>query len=195
MIEVLTPAAARAEQAALVALLQDAVDGGASVGFLPPLPAAEAREYWRTVEAAVAEGTRVLLAAHDVRRVVVGSAQLQLAGKPNARHRAEVQKVMVHRRARRLGVGRALMLATEEQARRHGRSTLVLDTRQGDLAEALYLSVGYRFAGAIPQYARSADGALDASAFYYKLLAPVAGTSEQRMPAGAARGFATTERA
>ena len=46
----------------------------------------------------------------------------------------------------------------------------VLDTRQVDPSERLYTSVGYRLAGAIPAYAKSADGALDPSAFYYRLL-------------------------
>jgi len=88
----------------------------------------------------------------------------------NARHRAEVSKVMVHRRARRRGVGRALMLALEGHARRLGRTTLILDTRQGDPSETLYRGLGWTFAGAIPAYARSATGALDATAYYYKLL-------------------------
>ena len=102
----------------------------------------------------------------------MGSAQLDLAMRANARHRAEVSKVMVHRRARRRGIGRALMLALEEHARRLGRTTLVLDTRQGDPSEALYRALGWTFAGAIPCYARSATGALDATALYYKLLDP-----------------------
>ena len=32
--------------------------------------------------------------------------------------------------------------------------------------------MGWTFAGAIPRYARSATGALDATALYYKLLDP-----------------------
>jgi acetyltransferase len=77
---------------------------------------------------------------------------------------------MVHRRARRQGVGRALMLAAEAEARRLGRSTLVLDTRHGDPSEILYRSLGWERAGEIPRYARSADGTLHATAFYFKLL-------------------------
>ena len=77
---------------------------------------------------------------------------------------------MVHRRARRQGVGRALMLAAEAEARRLGRSTLVLDTRHGDPSEILYRSLGWELAGEIPRYARSADGTLHATAFYFKLL-------------------------
>jgi GNAT superfamily N-acetyltransferase len=161
-----------AERAALVALLRDAVESGASVGFLPPLGDAEAASYWATVAAGLREGSRVVLVARDGELGLVGSAQLELGVRANARHRAEVTKVMVHRRARRRGVGRALMLALEDHARRLGRTTLVLDTRQGDPSEVLYRAVGWTFAGAIPGYARSATGTLDATALYYKLLDP-----------------------
>ena len=171
-IEPLAVAEMDAERDALVALLRDAVESGASVGFLPPLGDAEAAAYWATVAAGLREGSRVVLAARDDELGLVGSAQLELAMRANASHRAEVSKVMVHRRARRRGVGRALMLALEEHARRLGRTTLILDTRQGDPSEVLYRTAGWTFAGAIPGYARSATGALDATAFYYKLLAP-----------------------
>lgn len=171
-IEALTAVAVQTHQAALVALLQDAVDSGASIGFLPPIAETEAAQYWDAVAAALGEGSRVVLAAHDPELGLVGSGQLELATRANARHRAEVAKVMVHRRARRRGVGRALMLALEEHARRLGRTTLVLDTRQGDPSEDLYRSGGWTFAGAIPRYARSATGAFDATALYFKLLEP-----------------------
>jgi ribosomal protein S18 acetylase RimI-like enzyme len=125
------------------------------------------------VAQAVGEGRRVLLVAR-VEGVIAGSGQLDLEARPNGRHRAEVIKLMVRTDRRRRGIGRALMLGLEAEARRHGRTTLVLDTRQGDPSERLYASLGWRFAGAIPRYARSASGALDASAFYYKLLDPTA---------------------
>jgi acetyltransferase len=156
--------------AAFIALLQDAVKSGASVGFLPPLGAEEAAAYWRSVFAAMGRRARLLLVGRGDDGALIGSAQLDLALKPNALHRAEVQKVMVHTGARRRGIGRALMLAVEAEARRLGRTTLVLDTRHGDPSEGLYLGVGYQCAGVIPRYARSANGVLDASAFYYKLL-------------------------
>jgi GNAT superfamily N-acetyltransferase len=168
-IEPLDRESARRDEPALIALLQDAVDGGASVGFLPPLAPAEARAYWRIVGDSVGAGTRVLLVARRDADIV-GTAQLDLATRPNARHRAEVTKVIVHRTARRRGIGRALMQALEAEARRLGRTTLVLDTRYGDPSERLYASVGWHPAGVIPRYARSADGRLDASAFYYRLL-------------------------
>jgi len=158
------------ELRALVALLKDAVDSGASVGFLPPLAEAEGEAYWRGVIEDVRDGSCVLLGAREADGALVGTAQLVLAMRPNGSHRAEVAKVIVHTKARRRGIGRALMLALEERARRLGRTTLVLDTRRGDPSEQLYTSVGYTLAGVIPRYARSANGALDPSAFYYRVL-------------------------
>ena len=171
-IEPLSVPQVEAERPALVALLQDAVESGASVGFLPPLGDVEAASYWAGVAVGLREGSRVVLAARDAELGLVGSAQLELATRANAGHRAEVSKVMVHRRARRRGVGRALMFALEDHARQLGRTTLILDTRQGDPSEVLYRAVGWTFAGAIPDYARSATGALDTTALYYKLLDP-----------------------
>jgi acetyltransferase len=171
MIEALEAPAAPAHRPALVALLQDAVDSGASLGFVPPLDAAEAGAYWDGVIAGLAGGDRRLCVAREGGSVV-GSVQLELASRPNARHRAEVTKLMVHRIARGHGLGRALMRAVEDEARRLGRTTLFLDTRQGDPAERLYQGLGWVFAGAIPRYARSADGTLHTTAIYYRLLEP-----------------------
>ncbi|HEU4368295.1 MAG TPA: GNAT family N-acetyltransferase [Methylomirabilota bacterium] len=170
-IEALTVVEAREALPALSALLRDVVDGGASVGFLPPLTASTAAEYWGTVVAAIADGSRVLLVARRAEDgAIVGTAQLDLSTRENGRHRAEVAKVMVPGAAQRQGIGRALMLAAEEHSRRLGRTTLVLDTRSGDPSERLYASLGWQRAGEIPRYAQSAGGRLDASAFYYKLL-------------------------
>jgi GNAT superfamily N-acetyltransferase len=156
---------------ALVELLKDVVDDGASIGFLPPLDRTEAAAYWKGVANAVRAGGRVVLIARD-EAGIVGSAQLDVESRPNGRHRAEVMKVMVATRGRRRGIGRALMMATEDAARAHHRTTLVLDTRRGDPSEQLYTSLGWQLAGVIPRYARSANGALDPSAFYYKLVGP-----------------------
>jgi ribosomal protein S18 acetylase RimI-like enzyme len=153
----------------LVELLQDAVASGASIGFLPPLAADDARDYWQSVLADIGSGARVLLAARDGGRMI-GTVQLELAAKPNARHRAEVQKLMVHTGARGQGIGRRLMEALEDPARAAGRTLLVLDTRQGDVAERLYERHGYIRAGAIPKFALSAEGTLDATVFFYRLL-------------------------
>ena len=169
-IEVLGAEQAARERDGLVALLTDAVDSGASVGFLPPLAAADGEAYWRGVVEAVRDGSCILLGARELDGTLVGTAQLLLTTRPNGSHRAEVAKVIVHTKARRRGIGRALMLAIEERARGLGRTTLVLDTRRGDPSEPLYTSVGYTLAGVIPRYARRADGALDPSAFYDRLL-------------------------
>ena len=170
VIEVLGIDSAMRELTGLVVLLKDAVDSGASVGFLPPMAEAEGQAYWRSVVEAVREGSCVLLGAREADGTLVGTAQLLLATRPNGSHRAEVAKVMVHTKARRRGIGRALMLAIEARARGLGRTTLVLDTRRGDPSEQLYLAVGYTLAGVIPRYARSADNDLDPSALYYRLL-------------------------
>ena len=169
-IESLGAAETEREIRALSALLRDAVDSGASIGFLSPMAKGEAEAYSQTVVLALREGSRVLLVARAAEGAMVGSAQLDLATRPNARHRGEVMKAMVHTKARRQGIGRSLMLAIGAHARRRGRTTLVLDTRRGDPAERLYADVGWTLAGVIPKYARSADGSPDASAVYYKLL-------------------------
>jgi GNAT superfamily N-acetyltransferase len=108
--------------------------------------------------------------ARDAGGNIAGTVQLDLEQRANGNHRAEVMKLMVLSAARRQGLGRTLMEAAESEARRLGRTTLVLDTRQGDPSETLYRAMGWEPAGAIPRYARSADGALHTTVFYYKLL-------------------------
>ena len=155
----------------LIALFQDALDSGAALGFLPPLTPEAGAAYWRRVGEAVAAGSVVLLLARDAGTAeIVGTVQLALAPQSNGRHRAEVMKMMVHRRTRRQGVARQLLQALDAEARRLGRSTLVLDTRQGDDAEQLYRRVGYQVAGTIPAFAQNPDGTLHATVLYYKLL-------------------------
>jgi len=165
-IELLTSRTAHEKLEDLIELLRDAVDSGASVGFLPPLSRDAASDYWRSIFADLDAGHRLLLGAMDGPKLV-GSVQLELARKPNASHRAEVQRLLVLRSARRQGIGERLMRQLHELARQHGRTLLVLDTREGDPSELLYRKLGYTRAGVIPGYARSADGALDATAFYY----------------------------
>jgi ribosomal protein S18 acetylase RimI-like enzyme len=166
----LNPAQAEAFLPGLVMLLKDSVESGASVGFLPPLSESDAMEYWRDVISDMRRGSKVLLVALEEPDTVAGAVQIELASKANAQHRAEVQKLMVRTDYRGQGLGRALMDAVESAAREAGRTLLVLDTRQGDIAEELYLSLGYTLAGVIPQYARSANGELHATSLFYKLL-------------------------
>jgi ribosomal protein S18 acetylase RimI-like enzyme len=169
-VEQLSAERVRAHQPSLVALLQDVVEGGASVGFLPPLGAEDAGAYWESVAAAITGGGRRLWIARDSRGGIIGTVQLDLERRANGDHRAEVTRLMVLTAARRRGAGRMLMEAAESEARKLGRTTLVLDTRQGDPSEALYRGMGWQPAGVIPRYARSADGTLHATALYYKLL-------------------------
>lgn len=150
-------------------ILIDSVDNGASVGFHRPLARAEADAYWQEVCADVGRG-RVLLFAAYVDGQLVGTAQLQPSFKPNGRNRAEVAKVLVHSAFRRRGIGRALMDAVEAEARRMGRTTLVLDTRLGDAGESLYARSGWTRVGVIPAYVVDENGRPDATVFYYKLL-------------------------
>jgi ribosomal protein S18 acetylase RimI-like enzyme len=134
--------------------------------LLPLLPE-EARHYWAQVIADVEQGTRVLLVARQGGQVV-GTVQLEPAAKPNAAHRAEVQKLLVHTRARRQGIGRALMQAIEAAALELGHTLLVLDTRKGNNAEQLYRQLGFIRAGEIPRYVRSIDGRLNDTVFFYR---------------------------
>jgi len=153
----------------LVELLQDSVEKGASVGFLLPFSLSSNRAYWEQTLTEIKRGYRTLLIAEKNGRVV-GSVQLELAAKPNALHRAEVQKLLVHSLHRKQGLGRALMSAVEEVARDLGRTLLVLDTLQGDNGERLYAKCGYVRVGEIPAYARLSDGSLHATVLFYKFV-------------------------
>ena len=161
---------ATAATPSLIALLQDTVESGASIGFLPPLVYNEAEAYWRSVVTMMAEGSSVLMAAQYDDGHIVGAVQLDLCMQASGLHRAEVSMLMVHTSARRHGIGHALLMILEGEARKHKRTTLVLDTRFGDPAERLYQSLGWTRAGEIPQYARSANGTLHRAVKYYKLL-------------------------
>lgn len=153
----------------LVALLQDSVHSGASVGFLPPLASDEAEEYWIKTLNEVTQGKRVLLVSSEAGEVS-GTVQLALASKKNGLHRAEVQKLVVHTRFRSRGIAKALMRSAEVEARKAGRKLLVLDTEQGSAAEQLYIKCGYTPSGVIPQYALNADGSLISTVVFYKLI-------------------------
>ncbi len=152
----------------LAELLIDCVDGGASVGFMHPLPVDPARAFWRRVADDVAAGSRALLVAEDSQGIV-GTVQLVLAQPDNQPHRADLCKMLVHRRARRHGVGAALMRAAEDLARDCGKSLLVLDTAS-DTAARLYARQGWQRCGEIPGYALLPHGGLCATTFFYRRL-------------------------
>lgn len=150
----------------LADLLVAIVEQGASVGFLPPLDPTEARSYW--LHAIESDHLVFLVARRD--EEIVGTVQLEWSPKRNGRHRAEVNKLLVHPNAQRLGLGRKLMSELEAIAVENGWTTLHLDTRDGDTSNDFYQSQGWIRAGLIPRWAESANGSLDGTVFYYKLL-------------------------
>ena len=159
-----------ADFAALCALLRDAVEGGASVGYLVPVREEEMIAFWQGVFVDVAANTRVVLVARDAGRIV-GSVQLGLATRPNSLHRAELQKLLVLRSHRGNGLGGALMTAVEAAARARRRSLLVLDTSASGNALGLYARCGYTKVGVVPRFAADPDGSLIDTVIYYKDLA------------------------
>jgi len=156
----------------LVDLLQDAVKGGASLGWTHVPSTKEARNYWMQVLEAVGRGECILLLATDD-HIVAGAVQLAIAPKQNARHRGEVRKLMVHSQFRRRGIAKALMAALEDTALQRGIHLLVLDTREGDIAEKLYASLDYIRVGVIPGFALSTSGNYDPTVIFYRQL-PIA---------------------
>jgi GNAT superfamily N-acetyltransferase len=156
----------------LADLLADAVDSGASVGFVAPFTSGDAAEWWRSLSADIETGGVMLLIAREAGRVV-GTVQLRLASLPNSRHRAEVAKLLVHRDVRRRGIARQLLEAIESVARREGRTLLVLDTISGTDADRLYRSLGWIEVGSVPGYAAMPDGTLAPTTIFYRELKKV----------------------
>lgn len=155
----------------LAAVLADCVAGGASVGFMQPLPVERARAFWSGLADDVAAGRRALLVAEDPAGIL-GTVQLILGLPENQPHRADIAKMLVHRRARRTGVGAALMRAAESVARAEGRSVLVLDAASPGDAERLYRRLGWQAVGIVPHYALMPDGGRCDTCFYFRRLAP-----------------------
>ena len=167
VIRRLTATEAIAKLDALVRLLTDAVNNGASVGFLRPLAPDRAKAYWEDVFDAVAANTRVsLIATQDDE--VIGSVQLDLCGKQNGVHRAEVQKLCVLSHHRRAGIATKLMRAIEAEALQLGKSLLVLDTEAGSGAEYFYDALNWQRVGSIPGFALNTDGVPTANIIYCK---------------------------
>lgn len=153
---------------ALADVLIDCVEGGASVSFMLPLSRARALSFWRGVVESAARQERVLLVAEDADGGIVGTAQLVTDMPDNQPHRAEVSKMLVHRKARRQGVAQRLLAALEEAARAAEKTIVVLDTATGGDAERLYARAGWQRAGSVPDYALMPDGALCGTTIFYK---------------------------
>jgi GNAT superfamily N-acetyltransferase len=157
--------------AALADVLIDCVEGGASVSFMWPLPYQKALAFWQGVMDSAQRGERIVLVAEDPESAaIVGTVQVLLAVPENQPHRADVAKMLVHRRARRRGLGAALMQAAEAAACAAGRTLLVLDTVIGGDAERLYTRLGWHRVGVIPGYALWPNGGLCDTTYFYKTL-------------------------
>jgi GNAT superfamily N-acetyltransferase len=150
-------------------VLIDCVEGGASVSFMLPITRATADAFWQNVAGSVARGERVLLIAEDSEGRIMGTVQIVFAEAENQPHRADIAKMLVHRRARKRGVGAALLAAAESAALNAGRTVLVLDTAS-DAAERLYARLGWQRCGVIPGYALLPGGGLCDTTFFYRTL-------------------------
>ena len=153
----------------LTDVLLDCVEGGASVSFMLPLSRERARAFWQLVADDVAHGRRILLVAED-EQGICGTVQLILDLPDNQPHRADLAKMLVHRRARRLGLGARLMAAAEAAAREAGRTLLVLDAVTGGDGARLYERLGWTRVGDIPNYALYPQGGLCSTTYYYREL-------------------------
>jgi GNAT superfamily N-acetyltransferase len=152
----------------LAQLLIDCVEGGASVSFMHPLSESKALSFWRRVSEGVANNQRALLIAQQG-DLVIGTVQLVLEQPENQPHRADLSKMLVHRRARRQGVGTELLREAERVARELGKTVLVLDTASSD-AERLYARLGWQRCGYVPDYALLPFGGLCGTTFFYRKL-------------------------
>ncbi len=151
-------------------VLIDCVEGGASVSFMLPITRATAADFWLGVSAGLSRGERIVLVAEDASGAILGTAQVILKQPENQPHRGDIAKMLVHRRARRMGVGAALLEAVERGAREAGKPLLVLDTGTGGDAERLYASQGWERCGVIPNYALWPDGRPCATTVFFKEL-------------------------
>ncbi|EIM26968.1 GNAT family N-acetyltransferase [Microvirga lotononidis] len=171
IIRHLSPQESAEQVPALSAVLIDCVEGGASVSFMAPLTQERADAFWQGVAEGVARGERILLVAQEeTSGRIVGTVQVVLKQPENQPHRADIAKMLVHGRARKRGIGAALMKAAEDAARAAGKTVLVLDTVTGGDAERLYERAGWTRSGVIPNYALWPKGGFCDTTVFYKQL-------------------------
>jgi GNAT superfamily N-acetyltransferase len=151
----------------LAEVLLDCVEGGASVSFMHPLTRDRAVAFWRRVADGVAAGQRAVLVAEDARGLC-GTVQLIFDLPENQPHRADLAKMLVHRRVRRQGLGAALMQAAEATARECGKTLLVLDAVTDGDAARLYARLGWTRVGDIPRYALMPRGGFCSTTVFYR---------------------------
>jgi GNAT superfamily N-acetyltransferase len=111
-----------------------------------------------------------VIVAEDGEGVMLGTVQVVLGQPENQPHRGDVAKMLVHQRARKQGVGAALLAAAEQSARESGKTLLVLDTVTGSDGYRLYARHGWQRVGEIPNYALWPDGGLCPTTVFYKAL-------------------------
>lgn len=166
-IRILSPREAAEQIGSLSKVLIDCVEGGASVSFMLPMTQDKADTFWRGVADGVLADERILLVAEEDGEIV-GTVQVVLKQPENQPHRADISKMLVHRKARKRGVGAALMRAAEDAASKAGKSVLVLDTVTGSDAERLYTRLGWQRVGVIPNYALWPQGGLCPTTYFHK---------------------------
>ena len=169
-VTLLSPAQALTCRDGLVDVLVDAVEAGASVNFIWPMTREKSEAWWDGALASHARGERMIFAVLEG-ALVQGTVQLIPAPQENQVFRADIGKMLVHRRARRQGLGAALLAAAEDEARRIGRTLLTLDTETASNGERLYARQGWTKFGEIPGFSTRPDGTTrDAASFFYKQL-------------------------
>jgi ribosomal protein S18 acetylase RimI-like enzyme len=142
----------------LAELMVDAVQSGASIGWLDDVTADDAAAWWvSSVRPGVEPGVVRCYAARDAEGVC-GCVLVRRVTWPNGTHRAELAKLLVHRRARGRGLGQALLTTAVDGARGDGISLLVLDTCSDTTSERLYRREGWHEVGRVPGYALDPDG-------------------------------------
>lgn len=151
-------------------VLIDCVEGGASVSFMWPMTQAKAEVFWKNSASSAARGERLILVAENDAGELVGTVTVILSLPENQPHRGDVAKMLVHRRARRQGIGAQLLAAAEQAALAAGKTLLVLDTVTGAEGERLYARAGWEKCGVIPDYALWPDGRLCPTTVFYKRL-------------------------
>lgn len=154
----------------LCEVLENCVQGGASVSFMLPFDRNKSRAFWQNVARSVARNERIVLVEEDASGAIIGTVQLITDQPENQPHRADVSKLLVHDSARRQGVAGRLMTQLEAVARNCGKTVLVLDTSTGSGAETFYSRMGWQKVGEIPRYALMPDGAMTATSVFYKFL-------------------------
>ena len=168
-IRALAPTEVGSAAPAMAAVLLDCVAGGASVSFMADLTREQAEAFWRGVAEEARRDGRAVLVAEDSEGIA-GVVEVIPAGPDNQPHRADIAKMLVHRRARRRGLAEALLRAAEEMAAAMGKTLLVLDTVTGSDAERLYARLGWTRVGVIPDYALFPDGRpCDTTVFYKRI--------------------------